>query len=542
MDRDETSSSPTSPGGEEKPRKSWLATLDGDAGAQSGAAVSPTSEDGTSPAPPPPDEDDPFHEVEVGVERIREEARQAARADAASGVPAQDAEGPTRSEVQLRDRCAAFFQRWRSRQRRRLHREISDTEERISDKLGRAALGIDRFERLTNELFRIKARLQVRRREVSQELSVEGQERARGLPTPLYVSALVFLGAVEFFANAPVFHALLPRDPLSERQIQLLTEMTQGWMAGIERAVAHIAFRPEAALLAAGVITFLCVLCHFFGHTLRDLVMQGESKERRYTVHSRSVRENVVPLVLCAAGLILTLGVLFEARDTLGVVGEERYNQDMAEVAELRREADWLRSEGELLEANELTDQADDMEEAAVELQEYSASMARMNFPVLLLNLTLVLCAIAAAYFHRRDSRAEHFNETPFEEERRGFVNDAERCAEEVSGLLADVVKDIRGLKTLTMQDTADDWRSVTHELESVMDTYRSENARARQLDAGAIASFREPIRLEVELDGHQGMDLTIRDPADYERERAELASRFQELRGRFNEESTSAW
>jgi hypothetical protein len=92
---------------------------------------------------------------------------------------------------------------------------------------------------------------------------------------------------VEFFANAPVFSALLPRDLLTERQIQLLTETSTGWLAGLERVLAHIVFRPDAALLAAGVITFLCVLAHFFGHSLRDVMMQGDRNSQAHTVHSR---------------------------------------------------------------------------------------------------------------------------------------------------------------------------------------------------------------------------------------------------------------
>ena len=60
-----------------------------------------------------------------------------------------------------------------------------------------------------------------------------------------------------------------------------------------------------------------------------------------------------------------------------------------------------------------------------------------MSFPILLLNLTLVLCAIAAAYFHRRDARTEKFNEDAFEDDRTLLVNEAEKTAGEVSVLMA---------------------------------------------------------------------------------------------------------
>ncbi len=479
---------------------------------------------------------------EAGVERLRDEARRAARADAESGVPHPESEGPTESELELRNRALAFFERWRSREGRRLLDEVAAHEERITENLSQAALGVDRLQRLTNEMIRLKARYEVRKTEVTRELGQGTRTRDRGLPTPIYAVALAFLGLVEFFANAPVFSALLPRDPLTERQIRLLTETSAGWLAGFERVVAHIIFRPDAALLAAGVITFLCVLAHFFGHSLRDLVMQGEGKSQLHTVHSRSARENVVPLVLSAIGLVLTLGVLYEARVQLGEVGQERYTNDMAQVEELRREAGWLRVDGDLLAANELTDRALDMEEAAEELREYSQSMARMNLPILLLNLTLVLCAISAAYFHRRDGRTERFNELPFEDDRRVFLEKGEECAKETSTLLSRALRETRELQSALHDASSTEWRSALHQIDSIFATYRAENGRARQMDPHSIVAFRTPMRLDPSDLPSQNGTLTVRDPAEYERQRIELQQRFDALRVRFNEEAGSTW
>lgn len=496
---------------------------------------SPPRSGGGSEAPP-----DSEHRLHPEVERLREEARRLARADAQQGIPAPGASGPTQSELELKDRCIGFFEFWHAREKRRLSEEIGEREERISGTLGAVEMKIDRFQRMINELLRLKARHEIRKREVNAELGEEGRTRGRGIPTGIYVGALAFLGLVEFFANAPVFSSLLPRDPLTESQIRLFSETATGWFAGLERVGAHILFRPDAALLAAGVITFLCVLAHFFGHSLRDLVMQGERKERRQTVHSRSVKENVVPMVLSAMGLLLTLGVLYEARLQLGEVGEERYVTDMTQVEELRRQAGWLRVDGEILQANQLSDQAEDMEAAATELRAYSGSMARMNLPIMLLNLTLVLCAISAAYFHRRDAIREQFNEAPFEDERRAFIHEGERYASETAGLLPEVVKDLRALKTLASHGAVDEWRSMVRQLESVFATYRAENRRARNLDSESTQDVSSPVRLDVDVKLDQG--LTLRDPEDYERERTELASRFRELRTRFNDEATASW
>lgn len=478
-----------------------------------------------------------------GLAGLREEARVRGRRDAEAGRPPLDGQGDVSSgEKMLGERCRAFFERWLSRERHRLNERVAELEEAISRKLGQVDLKIDRFERITNELVRLKARLTTRRRKLSEELGeTEGSGR-RGLSTRVYLTAIGFLGLVEFFANAPVFSTLLPRDPLTEQQIRVVTQTATGWFAGIERVLAHVVFRPDAALLAAGVITFLCVLAHFFGHSLRDLVRQRDDSVHPDAGPGRMAMGNVVPLVLAGVGLVLVLGVLYEARVTLGEVGETRYQEGMAEVEELRRQAGWLRTDGDLLAANQKDNQADDLATAAEDLRDYTASMSRMSFPILLLNLTLVLSAISAAYFHRRDARAEQFNEaqTPFEEQRRRLIEEAESVADEVSDSLAGVVRDLRRLRGTVESRPLREWRSVAYQLESVIATYRSENARARDVSPGRVPAFSESVELGLSVDGVEGDGASEVDAEAYERQRERLAERFEKARRRFNEQAMS--
>jgi hypothetical protein len=450
---------------------------------------------------------------------------------------------------------------------------VGALEERVTQTIPKIHLTLDRFERIKDDVVRLRMRKENRKQEVTRELGTERRARARGIPTQLYIAAITFLGLVEFFANAPVFSSLLPRDPLTERQIRILSETSDGWFAGFERVLAHTLMRPDAALLAAGVITFLCVLGHFFGHSLRELVIYQDRGSRRDTVSSRSPLEAVVPMVITGVGLALVLGVLFEARNMLGDVGQERYTQDLAQVEDLRREAGWLRTNGDLLEANGLTNRAEDMEAAAVELREYSSSMSRMSFPILLLNLTLVLCSIAAAYFHRRDARAEKFNEDAFEDERTLLIEGAEKAASEAGTLLSELGRDTRRLNSALLEGGLSEWKSVIPQLEAVVALYRAENGRARSMDTHQIRAFRTPVTLTFDFadphahangnghgsgDGHgeahgpswmgngngngdgngQGSRLILRAPEEYEKTRMALVTRYEELRARFNEEA----
>ena len=477
-----------------------------------------------------------YDPVRGGIERLREAAVQVARDDAAAGLPEASNSRGSESELELRQRCKAFFQRWQSQERRRLNQQVAEAEQEISSKLGKASLEIDRFERLTNDLCRLKAKVSIHRQEVAEELEQENQ-RVRGLPTRVYLIAIFFLGVVEFFANAPVFSALLPRDSLTERQIQLISETSVGWMAGVERVFAQFILRPDAALLAAGVITFLCVLAHFFGHSLRDLIIHKNQHQR--TTSGKTSMESVVPMILSGLGLALVIGVLYEARVTLGEVGEKRFQEDMVVVEELRRNAGWLRVDGDLLAANDQANRADDMESAATHLREYAASMSRLSFPILLLNMTLVLCAISAAYFHRRDRRQEVFNEVPFEDERERRIETAEESAGLISGLLADLVRHTRDLKSLLTEQPLKEWRGVVHQLEAVIALYRSENGRARDMDPNSIPAFKKRVKLGLQIDEESGnQHPETRDPEDYERERRELKERFESVRRRFTEEA----
>jgi hypothetical protein len=163
--------------------------------------------------------------------------------------------------------------------------------------------------------------------------------------------------------------------------------------------------------------------------------------------------------------------------------------------------------------------------------------MSRMSFPILLLNLTLVLCAIAAAYFHRRDARTEKFNEDAFEDDRTHLVDEAEKTAGEVSVLMGELLRDTRRLKSALLHRDGTEWQSAVPQLEAVVSLYRAENGRARGLDPRQIKAFQSPITLSLEF--HKNGDgLALRSPEDYDRERQTLQQRFEQLRARFNEEA----
>ena len=490
--------------------------------------------------------------VGLSVARLRTSAIDMARRDAEAGLPALDSDGRAESEQELRDRCASLFRDWAARQRDRLLGLVSDKEGRITETMGAAALDVDRFERITTELFRLKKRQEVNRTLIESTLNRAESERpaeeaeeeqeeggSRGFKTHWYALAISFLGIVEFLANSPVFGALLPRDPLTEQQIRFVAETSEGWLAGATRVASQFILRPDAALLAAGVVTFLCVLAHFFGHSLRKLLIHTSSAKAGDTVGSRSAAEFVVPMVLSGIGLALVLGVLFQARVTLGDVAVQRFAQDSAKVEELRRNASWLRVDGNLVAANEQANRADDLEALAKEQREYAMSMSGLSFPIFLLNTTLVLVAISAAYFHMRDPRRERFNELPWEHQRRQLVDLGDAVQERLAESQGRLVRLIGELKSLLHETPLKEAPALAHQLEATVVAYRAENGRLRGLDPREIPAFAEPVKLQLEVE-KQAAPLLMRDPDEYERDRRALVERFEEVRARFTREATT--
>jgi len=513
----------------------------------------------------------PAFESSVGlsVVGLRQAALEMARRDAEAGLPALDASGRSEAEQELRDRAHSLFEDWSARERERLNNHVAVQEGRVTETLGDVSLHVDRFERVTSELFRLQRRLEINRSQV--EATIEQRHAARvktGEATPgedmpgeatdrdakdkedeaggrafkthWYAAAITFLGIVEFLANAPVFGALLPRDPLTEQQIGFVAETSEGCLAGALRVASQFILRPDAALLAAGVVTFLCVLAHFFGHSLRSLLFQRSAERAGDTVGSRSPMEYVVPMVIAGVGLCLVLGVLFEARVTLGRVASDRFAQDSAKIEELRRNASWLRVDGNLVAANEATNRADDLEALAKEQREYAESMSGLSFPIFLLNTTLVLVAISAAYFHMRDPRKDRFNELPWERQRRELVAFGDSVQERVSGAMGRAVQSIGEYRGMLTERPLKEAPALAHQLEATVVAYRAENGRLRGLDTREIQAFAEPVKLKLDVDASHTADMRVQDPGYYDAERKRLSERFEKVRAKFTEEATS--
>jgi len=165
--------------------------------------------------------------------------------------------------------------------------------------------------------------------------------------------------------------------------------------------------------------------------------------------------------------------------------------------------------------------------------------MSGLSFPIFLLNTTLVLVAISAAYFHLRDPRRDRFNELPWERQRRELVDLGDSVQQRIVDGQGQLVRRIGELKSLLTEKPLKEAPAMAHQLEATIVAYRAENGRLRGLDPREIPAFVEPVRLELEVD-EQAPHLQMRDAAGYEEDRRELVERFEGIRGRFTREATT--
>lgn len=112
---------------------------------------------------------------------------------------------------------------------------------------------------------------------------------------------------------------------------------------------------------------------------------------------------------------------------------------------------------------------------------------------------------------------------------------EASSTSREFTGLLPRLATRLRTLRDLQYERSLTESRALVHELEAVIMLYRAENGRARGIDPRKVPAFAEPVTLDLDVEAEASAYQVgqRRDPADYDRRRQALQSRFEEARSR---------
>ncbi len=473
---------------------------------------------------------------------LERDAKESASNHAEAGLPRQDVPVTDELEVEkvLRTKASQLFDQWAERVRRKLHDAIQDACTSVSRDLGDLRHTAECLEHDANNL-------------KEQEVALLRIQAENATPRPpleygsmlrrwFYWGLAVLLVLVDWVANVPVFRELLPQEPGSALAWDNFVSGSEHWGvgAGIARLVDRILFSPDVSLLALGVILFLMFLGHVSGTSLRRLVAfrpkDEPSADFKLGSHSRQA---MVPLIASIIGIVLVLGFLFTSRYKLEPVTGKRKAAASQMVDELKAT---VAEDGAKIAGNfdaaaqeKLKQDRQKLTDAQIELDgrtssaDYASGISDMNWPIFLLNATLVITAATGAYLESKSTILPNHIGDPRISSAQESIHVLRQRALEGRARIRDLDSNIKAnlsrARYLGNSNPFVDWEAKGERLEGLISLFRSENACLRGLDTNNIRAFdqRKPLDLVPPCQGE-----SFRVPeqmAELEREYSEVRS-----------------
>jgi hypothetical protein len=444
------------------------------------------------------------HWFDQQVAELEAAAVELAHAAAAAGLPRTDvAYERVPEEEALATRAGAVFRGWVERVRTRVQDAIQNCTRRAD-----AHLSAYEHELVELELggSRMKAAAAALERAETETTAGYTTLEVRRYFAPWKYRLLIgMLVLVDWVANVPVFAELLPKDPGAEaawRQIAADSEQ-YGPLGGLYRAAARAAHHPDASVLALGVIIFLVFLAHVFGEAVRRRTSLDEAETPSAATTIRGHRRQFGFAALASSiGIVAVLGFLWLARYQLERSTSEQVAEAQAQVTEIQEQLAAARAAEDLVaigEAEQRLDDAQHMLAQRIDRADYADVIARMNWPILLLNFVLAVAAALAAYLATRDSlhgRLDSPRAAELRRELRALRHGEARRREALARLDVAIRREFAAANYLLHSRPLQGWEAKLDRLRAVIPRFRVENARARGIDTANIAAFQKPVAL----------------------------------------------
>jgi hypothetical protein len=432
---------------------------------------------------------------------------------AQAGLPRQDVQPVEELPVEttLRARSVEIFLGWAARARRKVQDGIQASSVSAGDGLGQLRHTLAQLELNSHDIGRMDSKLR------EYESGISGGQRILEYGHLLgrwwYYGLITMLVCVDWVANVPVFSELLPREPGSEQRWQdiVATSERYGSFAGLTRLWDRILFAPDVSLLALGVIVFLMVLCHFCGSSLRRLVAFRPKDDPSVAIGLELHRRQAwLPFCAGALGILLVLSFLFTSRSQIEPQANARLLDANRQVQLLEGERAEASSHGQFDKETTLEGQLESARTVVEERSKalaYASGISAMNFPILLLNITLVLTACASAYLESNakivETRLSDPRITELEDKIRALRLESISHNLRLRTLDSQIEANIANAKYLSLEPPLRDKEAKANRLCAVIPLFRSENARQRGIDVQNILGFRQlrPLEFPVTKD-----------------------------------------
>jgi hypothetical protein len=475
------------------------------------------------------------------VDELEKVANELAASHAAVGQPRHDLtpSGPLHMEVVLANRATEVLHNWADRVRVRMHgameREVEALGACVSE--GREAVANATSSRMALDAAREHLDAERNRSATSREeqrsatIAIE-----RHLPLGLAFALLVLLVVADLFANLPVFVELLPTDAQASNALrqwsaqQLSAGLTAAY--GVRNLWYSVATHPEPAILALSVIIFFLLLGHKLGTYMRRLVALWSA-----TGIGTHWKEAVLPAVLAAAGIGLTVTFLFGARAAIKPLTEQRFQVAEERVREITTSISQIEARREEVPETLFEQRAAAEQELKYrrDRRDYGSTLAAVNTPILLLNLVLVLAATVIGYAtaQGRFSNLSTVNERDpvirLEGEIAAVRSQLAERRTRAYEVLRRAEKVVIRVEHLGRADVLKDFEAKKARVACAIPLFRSENARRRSLDVMDIVAFRSPA--DLPLPSFEDVNLRIETPVGVKELRSELEALSEALR-----------
>ncbi len=472
----------------------------------------------------------------IEVWRLERDAKQFAQEWARAGLPrpgVDDADLPV--ERTLAARAVELHRKWARLVRTKVQDGIASATRRAGsalilhrDHVAGLRRSLGAVERTRGELSRI-------------ESETDGKTATLGFVHILghrkFWALIVLLVCVDWVANVPVFHELLPREPGTDEMWANVVARSERYavFGGLYRAFMRIAFAPEVALLALGVIAFLVFLAHVGGDAVRNLLAVSEQDlpDARLGIRAHR-RQYYAPAVFGLLGAACVVFVLFLARERLERQTAERLVEAESHVTQLEGRLAAARDAGDLDRIgtiNQELPQARATVEDRRARAEYAAAIQSMNVPITILNAVLLFAAALASYLAATNSLTERRLIHPKLAQLRAELERWQAEATEHRSAIRRAADDVKD--ALSHADRLLHSRPLAgadekaQRLAAVIALFRSENAKERGIDPATIRAFQNPIALHVPA-------LDAEEPFEAPAELIEYADEFRRLREAF--------
>ncbi len=325
-----------------------------------------------------------------------------------------------------------------------------------------------------------------------------------------YVAIIGMLMVGDWVANVPVFRELLPQDAGTEdfwRHILQQSEKFGSW-AGVYRVWERVIFSPDVTILAFVVIMILVFSGHVCGFSLRRLFALPSKTDPSIAEELHPQRQQMwVALICSCVAMILCLSFLFISRSELQASATARLEVTKAEVQMYTKqlmEAKAASDDDGLVDSQVKLGDADKRLDQRTKDFDYATRISIMNFPILLLNTALVLCAAVGAYLVSSGKVSQWADsETTFSGKKKELIRlheEAKLQREGVGRLIASVQAALSEADFLSRAKPFHGWEAKAARLESIIPLFRSTNATHRGVNVQQVKGFGPLVKLELPL------------------------------------------